>query len=128
MAGKVFDTLRLNGNFAGNYKVATILTIRPDQPRQMTAEQLRAFKTLLTWSVSDKWLRLVAWNADSRKLAIYEFPNEHQLWVLENRRFWSNRVVLLAMPPLPKQSSIVHGLGCWTVAKRDYDKVFAYPE
>lgn len=120
----VYTTLGLNGNYAGNYKRATILTIRPDQACQMSAEQLRAFKTLPTWGLSTRLLRAVAWAVDSRKLDIYEFPNGKQLWVLENVRFWRNRVVLLAMPPLPQQSGIVHGLGCWTVAKKDYLKVF----
>lgn len=120
----LYATLGLNGNYAGVYKRATILTIRPDQEKIMSAEQLKAFKKMPTWGLSTRWLRAVAWAADSRKLDIYEFPNGRQLWVLENKRFWRNRVVLLAMPPLPQQSGIVHGLGCWTVAKADYLKVF----
>lgn len=124
MISKVYTTLGLNGNYAGNYKRATILTIRPDQDKVMNADQLKAFKKMPTWGLSTRLLTAVAWAADSRKLDIYEFPNGRQLWVLENQRFWRNRVVLLVMPPLPQQSSIVHGLGCWTVALSDYRKVF----
>lgn len=120
----IYTTLGLNGSYAGTYHRATILTIRPDQPKTMTAEQLKAFKTLPTWGLSTKWLRIAARDPESRKLDIYEFPNGRQLWVLEARRIWPNRVVLLVMPPLPQQSGIVHGLGCWTVAKSNYLKVF----
>lgn len=94
----------------------------------MSADQLRAFKTLPTWGLSTSLLRAVAWAVDSRKLDIYEFPNGCQLWVLENKRFWRNRVVLLAMPPLGNQSGVVHGLGSWTITKRDYHKVFGITE
>lgn len=120
-----YTTLGLNGNYSGNYKRATILTIRPDQEKVMNADQLQAFKNMPTWGLSTRLLTAAHATADSRKLDIYEFPNGRQLWVLENQRFWRNRVVLLAMPPLPQQSGIVHGLGCWTVAKADYLKVFS---
>ena len=119
-----YAALGLNGNFAGKYNRATILTIRPDQERRMNSEQLRKFKTLPTWNISGAWLRAVAWHRMSRKLDIYEFPTACQLWVIENRMIYPSRYLLLAMPPLGNQSGIVHGLGAWTVSKRDYQKVF----
>lgn len=120
----VYHTLGLNGNYAGNYKIATILTIRPDQERQMTAEQLKVFKKMPTWGLSTRWLQVVAWHRMSSKVAVYEFPNGRQLWVIQNKTIYPTRYILLAMPLLPELSGVVHGLGAWTVSKTEYLKVF----
>lgn len=122
----IYSTLGLNGNYAGVYKRATILSIRPDQEKVMSAEQLKAFKTLPASVLADKTYRRIMHLPSSYRMEVFEFPNQRQLLVIASPIFYPFHYVLWAQPPVPTVTiaNDFHGLGCWKVRKKDYLKVF----